>query len=167
MSVVAVFVFAHRCESCTKFKDIVYEGHKSVYDIVRARFIKKGICVKTYYNTDGNLPQHLRIMTFFPSVMLLPSDVFYNTQSVRHSNIYHKIKIFDANIIQNQHGKYVAGEYQRKLEYLNPSDYDKFLDQYMSEINDKPTVTRLVPSASPAIKYYTNTNTKIIRSTYK
>lgn len=174
MSVVAVLVFSHGCHGCIEFKDVVYEDHKSVFDIISDQYKHAGLTIKTFYNTDSNLPEYLRITSFFPTLFLMPSNVFYNGNSMLNDDIYNKIKVFDAKIEKNANDKYVVGKYEKRLDYLRPSDYMKFLNEYNNTTSTKsfvkPDNNRLISEGhriNNTGKHHIVSNGKVILLTYK
>lgn len=165
--IVAVFVFSNGCSSCMDFKDVIYEGHRSAFDIVKNEFNRTGVKVKTFYKNDSDLPHHLRITKFYPVMMLMTEEEYYNGMKMAPSELYSKIKIFSADIEKNSMGKYTSGNYKGGDAYLNPREYISFCEKY-SEFRSRQveSVNRLLPDGDrtrPVARYLTSPKGKAIR----
>lgn len=121
----AIFVFRNKCPACDELKQDHMEEIRSLY-------AKKDIKIREHYLHDFNFPQFLKIIRFYPTTILMPTQMYENIKSYRLRDIFASMSVLNGKIKRYNRGiGYRISKPRKDYKFLDPKEYIRFYDNYI------------------------------------
>lgn len=121
----AIFIYRDNCKACKEVK-------KNHIDTIRELFAKEGVTIEEFNLSNRDFPSFLRITTFYPTTLLMPTEIYKNANSLNLSKIYSQTAVLNGTILKSDKGNgYKISAPRKDYDFGNPKEYIKFYKYYL------------------------------------